>query len=178
MSSPPSPWCTHFISWPQLYLFTPPMPLITDTTIGWKVKLLCALIRDFPPFTFTFPLLRLGHRIVDVFEKHIWLNIPSHPLKSSTLFPQWLEAWKCNTMEAINWADFSIGTYKGTGAGTAAFVIQSNSLIIHDLTHPCSANSSFNGKLTSLLDRVDYLSQHLHGNVLIITDNEAALCKQ
>ena len=77
-------------------------------------------------------------------------------------------------LNAINDADYSVGTDASYGADhscMAAFLVQRHNDFIHEVAHPCAANSSFDGKLTAILDAIEYIMQHLLGSVLIITEH-------
>ena len=75
---------------------------------------------------------------------------------------------------------YSIGTdasFNANKMGPAAFVVYRLGASIYKVVHPYPANSSFDGEMAALFDAVDYLLQHLHGTLLLITDNVAALQK-
>ena len=98
-----------------------------------NIHLLHALIKDFPPFALSFPLLCIGSCIIDIFANWIIKDIPSHPPKSSDLFPNWLIGWCRDTAGAISKTGMVIGTDASYGThhvGTAAFVVQWNNSTI------------------------------------------------
>ena len=104
--------------------------------------------------------------------------MPTHPKKGTALFDQWLTGWLQNTETAISTANFSIGTdtsYTGHNIATIAFVIQWHCIDIHQDVRVCSAHSSFDGELATLHDAIHYIMSLLEGQILIITDNEAAI---
>ena len=74
-----------------------------------NIMLLQLLIKDFNPFPLFLPLLRLGHRIADIFPHCLQLNVLPHPPKASALFEQWIIGWTQVTLDAISVTDFSIG---------------------------------------------------------------------
>ena len=96
-------------------------------TASDNIHLLWLLVQDFAPFALFSLLLRLGHRVIDIYSHRLTINMPAHPAKASPLFDQWIGRWREDTLRAIRSANFSIGTnasFMGRGIGTAAFVVQ------------------------------------------------------
>ena len=143
-----------------------------------NIHLLRQLFQDLRPFPLFSPLLRLGHRVVDVFSDRLSFATPKHPKKGTALFDQWLLGWRQDMLSICSAASHSIGTdasFKGLGVAMAAFVIQSQGQIIFQSTRPCSAHSSFDGELQAIHDAIEYMEASLTGSVVIVADNEAAL---
>ena len=109
-----------------------------------NIKLLCSLFKELPAFPLFAPLLRLGHRVSDLYPHRLSINVPAHPKKGTALFDQWLASWLQNTEIAINSADFSIGTdasFTGQNIATIAFVVQQHRIDVHQHIWVCSAHS-------------------------------------
>ena len=144
-----------------------------------NIHLLHGLIRDFQPFPLFAPILWLGHRVLDLYSQQLSIVVPSHPRKGTALFDQWLIAWKQDMLRACCSATHCIGTdtsFKGHQIANIAVIIHSHGHLVHHHSRPCSAHSSFDGELHALLDAVEYIATSLQGQVIIIGDNEAALC--
>ena len=78
--------------------------------ISENIHLLHILFRDFRPFSLFSPLLRLGHRIIDLYNQQLSVLVPKHPKKGTALFDQWLMAWHQDTLATMTASSHFIGT--------------------------------------------------------------------
>ena len=140
-----------------------------------NILLLRSLIKDFPPYPLFSLLLRLGHRVVDIYYHRFRINMLPHPAKSTALFDQWLISWMQDTLVAISNSDFSIcinASFNGQGMASVAFVVP--------CFHNCGERKDSSSIILSIMTLcflADSLISFLDMHCLAAIDKNSSHCK-
>ena len=141
-----------------------------------NIAILQTAIWDIPPMQLHDLATHIGNRLLDS-TSHISISIPAAPPRSSKVFQQWVTAWlEKSTKDLIDVIGVgSDGSYCTKGQGTSAFVIQWDNITTHTHSFLVVVHSSFEAEMYAANAAIEYISEHLHGAVLMFIDNQATL---